>query len=106
MISNLAGSVPRATTTTLAEGNKMLRFANHHSDVKLDYQFLGPINELTFLVYCDAAFASRADLSSQGGFLLLMVHHKLTGEEGNYMVVDWRSWKFLRVCRSSLAAES
>ena len=107
MISNLAGSITRATTSTLAECNKALRFAKHHSDVKLEYQFLGPINELTFLVYCDAAFASRADLSSQGGYLLLMVHHTVaSGEEGSYMVVDWRSWKLPRVCRSSLAAES
>ena len=59
------------------------------------------------MIYSDAAFASRQDLSSQGGYLLMMVHKDVTkGAEGHYNLVDWRSWKLPRVARSSLSAEA
>ena len=107
MISGLAGSINRATVGTLKEANKALRFAKQHSDVTLQYKYLGKPQDLTFLTYCDAAFASRQDLSSQGGYLVLMVHKDvIDGKEGNYQLLDWRSWKLPRVARSSLAAES
>ena len=107
MISGLAGSINRATVGTLKEANKALRFAKQHSDVTLQYKYLGKPQDLTFLTYCDAAFASRQDLSSQGGYLVLMVHKDvIDGKEGNYQLLDWRSWKLPRVARSGLAAES
>ena len=78
-----------------------------HSDVGLKFDKIGDPSELTFIAYCDAAFASRHDLSSQGGYLVMLVHNDVTtGSEGKYHLVDWRSWKLPRVARSSLAAES
>ena len=107
MVSGMAGSVNSATVGTLKEANKALRFAKQHSDVTLQYKRLGDPSELTFMTYCDAAFASRADLSSQGGYLVMMVNKDVTtGQEGSYQLIDWRSWKLPRVARSSLAAES
>ena len=107
MISTLAGRVKDATTETLREANKILRFAKHHSDVRLQFRPLGEPQNLTFMIYSDAAFASRQDLSSQGGYLLILVHKDVRmGSEGYYNVVDWRSWKLPRVARSSLSAES
>ena len=103
----LAGKVKEATTDTLKEANKILRFAKHNADVHLQFRCLGGPQELTFIVYSDAAFATRQDYSSQGGYLLLLVHRDGThGSEGNYNLVDWRSWKLPRVARSSLSAES
>ena len=62
---------------------------------------------MTFVAFSDASFACRNDLSSQGGFLLLMVNKDVAnGEEGHYNVIDWRSWKLARVARSTLSAES
>ena len=62
---------------------------------------------MTFVAHSDAAFASRADLTSQGGHLIMMTNHGVTqGQEGQYHLIDWRSWKLPRVARSSLAAES
>ena len=107
MISTLAGRVKDATTETLREANKILRFAKHHSDVRLQFRPLGEPQNLTFMIYSDAAFASRQDLSSQGGYLLILVHKDVRmGSEGYYNVVDWRSWKLPRVARSSLSVES
>ena len=106
-VSQLAGLTSKATTSTLREANKCLRFAKQHSDVGLKFQRIGRPEELTLIAYSDAAFASRHDLTSQGGQLILLVHHSVTtGQEGSYHIVDWRSWKLPRVARSSLAAES
>ena len=107
MVSTLAGQVSKATTSTLDTANRCLRFAKQNSDVGLEFRHIGPKEEITFAAYSDASFASRDDLSSQGGYFLIMVHRDVTtGGEGAYNVIDWRSWKLARVSRSTLAAES
>ena len=106
-ISQLAGQVSKATVATLREANKALRYAKSNSDVCLHFTNIGSPSDLTFITYCDAAFASRPDNTSQGGYLVMLVHHSVTtGQEGSYNLVDWRSWKLPRVARSSLSAES
>ena len=106
-VSQLAGKVSKGTVSSLELGNKVLRMAKANADVGLHYHALGDVNDITFLVFSDATYASRDDLSSQGGYLLCMVHHDVVdGNEGFYNVLDWRSWKLARVARSSLSAES
>ena len=64
-------------------------------------------SESCILGYSDAAFASRNDLSSRGGYLILLTKADvLSGQTGQYNMIDWRSWKLPRIARSSLAAES
>ena len=107
MVSTLAGQVSKATTSTLDAANRCLRFAKQNGDVGLEFRHIGPKDEITFAAYSDASFASRDDLSSQGGYFIVMVHKDVTtGGEGAYNVIDWRSWKLARVSRSTLAAES
>ena len=107
MTSTLAGQITKATTNTLDQANKALRYAKENADVGLDFRSLGGPKDITFIAYSDASFASRHDLSSQGGYLVAMVHKDVTsGIEGHYNVVDWRSWKLARVARSTLSAES
>ena len=107
MISQLAGQVTTATTNTLKEANKILRFAKQHSDASLQFQKLGERADVTFTAYCDAAFACRHDNTSQGGYLILMTHKSIKdGAAVPYCLVDWRSWKLPRVARSSLSAEA
>ena len=107
MTSTLAGQITKATTNTLDQANKALRYAKENADVGLDFRYLGGPKDITFIAYSDASFASRHDLSSQGGYLVAMVHRDVTsGIEGHYNVVDWRSWKLARVARSTLSAES
>ena len=106
-VSMLAGDVTRAIIKTLQNANKALRMAKTNADVGLEYRYLGEKNDLTMIAYSDASFACRHDLSSQGGYLLVIVNNKVAeGEEGWYNVLDWRSWKLARVARSTLSAES
>ena len=111
-ISLLAGEISKATVSTLEEANKALRYAKVNADVCLEYRCLGKPEDMAFVAFSDASFACRSDLSSQGGFILMMVHKDVAngapgqGISGHYNVLDWRSWKLARVCRSTLAAES
>eukprot|EP00438_Fugacium_kawagutii_P008129 Skav234370 [mRNA] locus=scaffold2071:53675:57820:- [translate_table: standard] len=107
MTSQLAGQTATATTDTLREANKTLRYAKANSDVCLHFQHIGNKDDLTMIAYCDAAFASRKDNTSQGGYLIMLTHHDVTtGTVGPYILIDWRSWKLPRVARSSLSAEA
>ena len=105
--SMLAGEVPRATVSTILAANKALRFAKANSDVKLLYPpILDNIEDIVFLAYSDAAFASRADMSSQGGYMVCLTHRAiLDGGISSYHLLDWRSFRLPRVARPMLAAE-
>ena len=106
-ISQLAGETSRATIETLQKGNKHLRYAKEYADVGLQYRRLGLKDEMTFIAYSDASFATRCGLSSQGGYILAMCHRDVAeGNCHNCEVLDWRSWKLPRVSRSTLSAES
>lgn len=74
---------------------KHLRYAKEYADVGLQYRRLGEKDDVTFIAYSDASFATRSDLSSQGGYLLAMCHKDIAKgkSEGHYNVIDWRSWK-------------
>ena len=107
MTSMLAGEVPKAKISTILAANKMLRFAKSNSDIRLQYAPLGAtVEEVTFVAYSDAAFASRTDLSSQGGYMICLSPRKvLEGTVCGYHLLDWRPFKLPRVARSTLAAE-
>ena len=91
MISQLTGQVTTATTATLKEANKVLRFAKQHSNTSLQFQHLGKREEITFIAYCDAAFACRYDNTSQGGYLIMMTHKSIKdGAAVPYCLVDWQ----------------
>ena len=96
----------------MMEVNKLLKFAKTNSDVGLAYYkddaYKYPDAEApTFVVFSDAALAVRADLSSQGGYVIAVAHPRiLRGEMVGLQIVDWSSRKLPRVCRSSLSAEA
>ena len=49
----------------------------------------------------------RPDGSSQGGYLVYASSHALhAGQEAPVGIIEWKSWKLSRMCRSSLSAES
>ena len=79
-----------------------------HKDVSLHYNPIGHPSELQLLCFFDAGFTARSDGSSQGGYILMLVNRQLltSGEDGEYHVLDWRSFRTPRVTRSSLAAEA
>ena len=58
-------------------------------------------------MFSDAAWGVRPDGSSQGGYLVYASSHALTeGQEAPVGIIEWKSWKLSRTCRSSLSAES
>ena len=60
------------------------------------------------MCFFDAGFASRADRTSQGGYIVMFINEQLmsSSQKGDYRVIDWRSFKTPRVSRSSLGAEA
>eukprot|EP00435_Cladocopium_sp_Y103_P031716 s2023_g8.t1 len=104
----LSGEITKATIKTIEQANKALRFAKSNGDCGLVFQHVADRDQVSFVAYSDASFATRKDLSSQGGYLVLMTSRGVAqdGAEGNYVVLDWRSWKLARVARSTLSAES
>ena len=86
-VSLLAGNVTNATTTTLQEANKVLRYAKENNDVGLEYRPLrASKDDITFIAFSRASFACRSDVSSQGGYLVAMVDKTVAkGEQGNYI---------------------
>ena len=58
-------------------------------------------------MFSDSAWGVRPDGSSQGGYLVYASPHSLHGgEEAPVGIIEWKSWKLSRTCRSSLSAES
>ena len=93
---------------TIMDCNKLLKFAKEHKDVGLCYNHIGTSDQLRMICFFDAGFSARADRSSQGGYILMLINEQLmtSPEEGDYHVIDWRSFKTPRVSRSSLGAEA
>ena len=107
--SLLSGCISKASTQTMMDCNRLLKFVKENSDVGLVYDPLGPAQELRLLRFFDAAFATRNDSSSQLGYVIVLIHGDLLkpdGPEGAYHIVDWKSQKTPRVARSSLGAEA
>ncbi|CAK0823386.1 unnamed protein product, partial [Prorocentrum cordatum] len=96
-----------ATVGTAKEANKTLRFYKQHSDVGLKMKKIGQVSDVVFVAMTDAARGVRQGGSRQGGYVLLAYHKKiLDGHESDFSVIDWKSFKLLRMARSSLHAES
>ena len=86
-VSMMAGNVTKATTNTLAEANKILRYTKQNEDVGLEYRKVGTKEDITFVAFSDASFGCRSDMSSQGGFMLMMVNK--TVAEGAEFTICW-----------------
>jgi hypothetical protein len=96
------------TVATLQEANKLLRFLKTNADVAIRIKRIATrMSDVVFVLLTDAAWAVRADGSSQGGYTILLCHKQvMLGEKSDFIVIDWRSWKLPRVSRSSLASEA
>ena len=101
-----SGSVSRGLVKTALETNRLLKFAKDNADVGLTYAPLD-LKDVRIVTAFDASFGCRPDGSSQGGFVVMLAPRKiLETEEGDYLILDWRSLKLPRIARSSLAAEA
>eukprot|EP00435_Cladocopium_sp_Y103_P076102 s94_g76.t1 len=106
--SLLAGELALGNGEVMQQLNKCLRFAKEASKHPMVFdKIVEKVSDLAIVCFCNAAFGVRQDLSSQGGYLIVLTDKRvLRGEKCKFCTVAWRSFKLLRVCRSSLSAES
>ena len=106
--SMLSSQINKATVHTVHECNRLLKFCKENKDVGLTYNHIGEPQQLQMITFFDAGFGSRPDGNSQGGYMIRLVNKSLlnSSEEGQYHVLDWRSFRTPRVARSSLGAEA
>eukprot|EP00438_Fugacium_kawagutii_P019118 Skav204381 [mRNA] locus=scaffold4897:193896:199406:+ [translate_table: standard] len=106
-VSLLSGDITKATTETLKDANKALRFAKQNSDAGLQFHALGELSDMVLVAMSDASWGIRREGHSQGGYLVVLAPKEiLQGEPTHYVILDWRSFRLPRVSRSSLNAES
>ena len=105
-LSHLQSSVPTATVETLLEANRVLHEAKQHHDVNIVIQ---PIRceDLRFLAFCDASFASAKTPVSHAGAIILSTHKDISRNQSCIVSpLLWSSKKIQKVVTSTLAAET
>ena len=95
-----------AKVQDLIEANKLLHEAKTHKDTKITIKSI-PLNDLRFVSFSDASFATRANSQSQKGCLIMAASKQI----GNWQASEaspliWYSKKISRVVASTLASEA
>merc|ERR1712155_198843 len=105
-VSLSASETSNPTIGSLQKANKIIRQAQRDEALPIHIHAI-PLDQLNFGVFSDVAWGVRPDGSSQGGFLVYASSHAVhEGHEAPVGIIDWKSWKLSRKCRSSLSAES
>ena len=105
-VSISASEISSPKISSLQKANKIIRQAQGHLTMKLTFQSIG-LDRLVLGVFTDASWGVRPDGASQGGYMIYAADKDiLQGQEALMSILDWKSWKLKRVCRSSLAAET
>ena len=105
-LSHLQSKINCAVIRDLLEGNRLLSDAKRHDTVKITYESI-PIQDISFLVYSDASFATREKQQSQKGGLILAAHRDICSQKPAISSpIVWYSEKIDRVVASTLAAET
>jgi hypothetical protein len=105
-LSLLQARVTCATVADLLQGNRMLADAKKHSDVTIKIQGL-PVEQVRFLSFSDAAFATREKAHSQKGCIILATTEGIDQtRHSKVSPLVWFSKKINRVVSSTLASET
>ena len=90
---------------SILNAQKLIRKVHAQKDVEINIKHIRP-DILTFSAVHDVEWANRPDNNSQRGYMIFAFHKDLIdGKEASISMIEWTSWKFKRVCRSSLSAE-
>ena len=92
--------------TNLLEINKLLKEAMKSQDWKLRFVPID-LQRARIVAFSDASWANAEDLKSQAGYLVFITGPEVfttAGDRAN--LVEWRSHRIRRRCRSTLAAET
>ncbi|CAE7362999.1 RE1, partial [Symbiodinium sp. CCMP2456] len=99
--------VSRSTVETIIKANILLSTAKSRQKQKMKIHAFSKDDELTMVMWVDAANANRVDGgSTQGLFLGMTTKAMLKGEITPVTPVSWHSQKIDRACRSPGAAEA
>ena len=102
-LSNHGQSTTIHDLKTLAETLQFAKDTHEYGFVMEDL----PVNEQSvILTYTDASWGNAAHSTSQMGILVALTTPDVTEKTCKVMILDWRSARSPRVCRSTLAAET
>ncbi|CAK0911574.1 unnamed protein product, partial [Prorocentrum cordatum] len=103
-VAELQSKIPNGTRSLFTAANSIVKLIKQNQHMGLQIHRHDLI-DLAVVTWCDAAWASRPDGNSQGGYLTALAATKaMDGEKAQLTALDWGSKKLRRVARS-LAAE-
>ena len=105
-LGQLQGLINKAKISTLCEANKVLHETKMHANVTLKIKPI-PIEDLRFVAFSDASFASEKNPDSHQG-MIIMAAHKDIGNNRKSIInpLVWHSRKIQKVAVSTLSAEA
>ncbi|CAE7744915.1 RE1 [Symbiodinium sp. KB8] len=96
----------KPTVSHLQEVNRLLKDVKASEDWKLTFAPV-QLHSARIVAYTDASWANHEDLRSQAGYLVFVAGQNVFTVEGDdASLVEWRSHRIQRRCRSTLAAET
>ena len=105
-LSYLQGKINSATVQTLIDANRVLHEAKRFKDTVIYIQPIA-VDDLRFLTFSDASFASAKEPNSHAGMIVMTTHKDINQ---NYTcpvnAITWGCKKIQRVVTSTLAAET
>ncbi|CAE7665208.1 GIP [Symbiodinium sp. CCMP2592] len=105
-VNSLANHGAQTTLGDLRDLYEAVDFARKTKEYGFVVQDV-PLNRATvILAYSDASWANAQESRSQCGALVVLCHASVLQKQVPAMVVDWKSSRSQRVCRSTLASES
>lgn len=105
-LSHLQSQINQATVTTLIMANKTLHIAKKHHDVAIRIQPI-KVDELRFLAFSDASFASKSRPESYAGMIIMATQKEISKNQScKISPLSWGTKKIQRVVTSTLSAEA
>ena len=105
-LSFLQSEINQATVATLISANQALHEAKRHSEVSITIHPI-PVDDLRFLAFSDASFASKKNPDSHTGCIIMSTHKDISSNVTcPVSPLSWGCKKIQRVVTSTLAAET
>ena len=102
----LQSQINKAGVGTLIDGNNTLHEAKLHADVTIKFQPI-PVEDIRFIAFSDALFASSKVPDSHQGMLVMAGHKNIsTNQNSPVNPLVWHSKKIQKVVVSTLSAEA
>ena len=108
-LASTASLCHRGNETDITDLQKLyeaLKFAKTHDDDGIVFMDV-PFNKASCLVtFADSSWANAANYSSQYGVVVALCPPQVTEKLSPAIILDWKSGRSPRVCRSTLASEA